>query len=164
MSERPELLERTANRSPEHLTFTEAAERLNISVDAVRMRVHRGTLASIRVNERTFVLWPQPEQAHEQRTERTHSANRSPVQNDERLVTALQDEVAFLRGQLDQRSRELAAERERFDVLHREALGRIPALTAGGDAPTRSQDGPGEANAAQVGRDRRPWWRRLWER
>ena len=49
MSEQTEPFKRTANEPFEHLTFTEAAERLNISADAVRMRVHRGTLASVRV-------------------------------------------------------------------------------------------------------------------
>jgi hypothetical protein len=39
-------------------------------------------------------------------------------------------EIAFLREQLDQRSRELAAERERFDVIQQLALQRIEALTA----------------------------------
>ena len=159
MSERAERPERTANRSSEQLTFAEAAERLNISADAVRMRVHRGTLASVRANERTLVLWPQPDQPHEHRTERTSSANRSPVQRDDRLTTVLQDEVAFLRDQLDQRSRELAAERERFDVLHREALGRIPALGAGQDPVTEHR-----AEPAPTEHRPRPWWRRLWER
>src|SRR5215211_3062230 len=88
MSEQTEPSERTPNEPPEHLTFAEAAERLNITADAVRMRVHRGKLASIRVNERTFVLWPQPavaEQPNELRTERTGSerdADRSAVHDD----------------------------------------------------------------------------------
>jgi excisionase family DNA binding protein len=60
MSEQTEPSERTTNEPPEHLTVAAAAERLNITPDAVRMRVHRGKLASVRVNERTFVLWPQP--------------------------------------------------------------------------------------------------------
>ncbi len=54
------------------------------------------------------------------------------------LTAHLRGEAGFLRGQLadtqaapDQRSRGLAAERERCDVLHREALVRIPALGAG---------------------------------
>ena len=51
------------------------------------------------------------------------------------LIDQLKEETSDLRDQLDQRSRELAAERERFDVLHREALARIPAHSAGQDAP-----------------------------
>jgi hypothetical protein len=55
------------------------------------------------------------------------------------LIDHLKAENDYLRDQLDQRSRELAAERERFDVLHREALGRIPALGAGQDAPVAAR-------------------------
>ena len=54
------------------------------------------------------------------------------------LLDHLRDEVNFMRGQLadtqvvlDQRSLELTDERERFDVLHRKALPRIPALGSG---------------------------------
>ena len=45
------------------------------------------------------------------------------------LVAHLEAEVAFPRDQLDRRSRELAAERERSDVLMREAMARTPDLS-----------------------------------
>jgi len=99
MSEQTEPPERTANEPSEQLTFAEAAERLNITVDAVRVRVHRGKLVSVRVNDRTFVLWPQPaaaEQANEPRTERTGSEHRSAVHDGARL------EVARLQGELSE--------------------------------------------------------------
>lgn len=69
-----------------------------------------------------------------------------------------------LREQLAERSRELAAERERFDVLHREALARIPALGAGQDAPQAApavHHAPEPTNAATD--TSVPWWR-FWER
>jgi excisionase family DNA binding protein len=69
MSEQTEPSERTANETVRYLSFAEAAERLNITADAVRMRVHRGKLASIRMRDGTFVLWPQPEPLNEPRTE-----------------------------------------------------------------------------------------------
>jgi len=128
MSEPPE---RTTNRSPEHLTFAEAGERLNISPDAVRMRVRRGKLATIQVNNRTFVPWPQPEQPHEPRTERTAFANRSGVQGDARLIDALQSEVTYLRSALDA---EIEA-RRRADHLVAGLMERLPELMAGDDAP-----------------------------
>ncbi len=43
----------------------------------------------------------------------------------------MQQEIEYLRTELAKRSHELATERERSDVLQREALGRIEALTAG---------------------------------
>jgi hypothetical protein len=125
-SEQTEPPERTANEPVQHLTFAEASERLNISPDAVRMRVHRGKLASIRANERTFVLWPQPEQAHELNTERTSSERRSDVQGDARLIESLQSEVAYLRSALDA---EMEA-RRRADHLVAGLMDRLPELAA----------------------------------
>ena len=68
-------------------------------------------------------------------------------------IGRLDAEVVFLREQLDQRSRELAAERERFDVIQQIALTRIEALTTGmGD---QRQDAPDHAPGAP-GRDEAP--------
>src|SRR5215216_4863059 len=103
MGEHPEPSERTANEPPEHLTFAEAGERLGLSPDAVRMRAKRGTLATVRIDDRPLVLWPQPpaaERASEPRTERTPFANRSPVQSDARLIETLQSEISYLRSAL----------------------------------------------------------------
>jgi hypothetical protein len=103
------------------------------------MRVHRGKLASIRVNERTFILWPQPaasEQANEPRTERTGSANRSAVQGDERLIAALQSEVAYLRSALET---EMEA-RRRADHLVAGLMERLPELAASTETPDSPQD------------------------
>lgn len=71
----------------------------------------------------------------------------------EQLVESQRDEIVFLRDQLDHSRRELADERQRFDIIHREALGRIEALTAGEDArssPTGPVDSarPGAAGEA----------------
>ena len=65
-------------------------------------------------------------------------------------------EITFLREQLDQRSRELAAERERFDVIQQIALTRIEALTSGsGDqresAPERAPEPPGSTEGVSEG-------------
>ncbi len=82
----------------------------------------------------------------------------------ESLLEGQHQEIAYLREQLAERSRELTAERERFDVLHREALARIPALSAGQDAPSaapavhRTAESTEPTPATSV-----PWWR-FWER
>jgi hypothetical protein len=124
MGEQPERIERTANEPVRHLSFADPAERLNISTDAVRMRVHRGTLASIRVNDRTFVLWPQPaavEPPNEPRTERTPFANRSTVQDDARLeVARLQGELAEVRARLA----DTQADRDRWHASATAAIKR----------------------------------------
>ncbi len=80
------------------------------------------------------------------------------------LIGQLKEENAYLRDQLDQRSRELAAERERFDVLHREALARIPALGAGQDTPQASPTPRHVTETVEPAGDASvPWWK-FWER
>jgi hypothetical protein len=93
-------------------------------------------------------------------------------------IARLDAEVSFLRDQLDHSRRELADERQRFDVIHREALGRIEALTAGEaarssdtPAPDSARPGaPGEATGAPetIGTHRESvvlsLWRRLFGR
>ncbi len=86
------------------------------------------------------------------------------------LVSTLCDEIAFLRSQLETmqtelaaRSTELAQERERFDVLYRQALNRIPQpdVDAGFDGepsvkvPTMSDraDSSGSEQESPA-----PWW------
>jgi hypothetical protein len=93
-------------------------------------------------------------------------------------IARLDAEVAYLRAQLDHGRRELAAERERFDVLHREALARIPAVGPGENAPPApvqraefgAERGQGAAEGGKAGTEtptggapqeppRRAWWR-----
>ena len=72
------------------------------------------------------------------------------------MISAQRNEIEFLREQLDQRSRELAAERERADILHREALGQIQALTAGDVAPDESAQEQRTAPTMPSGREEPP--------
>jgi excisionase family DNA binding protein len=183
MSEQNEPFERTANEPPEHLTFAEAAERLNISADAVRMRVRRGKLASVRVNERTFVLWPQPEQTNEPRTERTGSERRSAVQDDPRLeVARLQGELAEVRARLA----DAQADRDRWHASATAAiecynhdmqemrglLGREQVIALSATTTACTEDAPQDVDTAPLRPDRpaevldtrRSAWRRWWRR
>lgn len=192
MGEHSERTEPFTNEQPEHLTFAEAGERLNISVDAVRMRVKRGRLASVRVNNRTFVVWPQPdhvEQPHEPRTE----PNSSPVQDDSRLISALESRIASLEHQLSERTEEIrrrdhiiAGFLERLPDTRELVPGAIldadetPATRAsGGDAPVNSPEASQQgvrahmASSASQGHSGDPVpaevslatsWRRWWRR
>jgi len=90
-------------------------------------------------------------------------------------VVRLDAEVTYLRDQLDQRgqeleqrSRELAAERERADVIQQLALQRIEALTATvaeqrEDAPERAAEPPGRDEGVSEGSPS-SWWGRTWRR
>ncbi len=148
------------------VTIAEAARVLGLSTDAVRKRLQRGTIPGEKIGDtwrvflesdaatgpRPDVSIPRPD------TDRTAAVAPDP------LVETLREEVAYLREQLAERSRELAAERERFDVLHREALARIPALGAGQDAPQASPEPRHTAEGVEPAGDASvPWWK-FWER
>jgi len=137
MSEQTAPSARAPHEPTVHLTFAEAAERLHITPNAVRMRVHRGTLASVRINERTFVVWPQPAQPHEQRT---HGARDERSEDRDALIETLRSENAYLRQQLDHQTHIVAG-----------LVQRLPELPAG----EPSQDAPVTHERAPTPHERR---------
>jgi hypothetical protein len=131
---------------------TVAAERLGITPDAVRARLRRGTIAGERVDGDWHVFLPRDATATEPQRDNRHDGDTTEtvsrhdgdttetvsrhdvdmtVDRTQELITAQREEIVFLHEQLDHSRRERSQERERFDVIHREALGRIEALTAG---------------------------------
>ncbi len=178
------------------LTLREAAERTGVPLDALRKRVYRGTVPAAKIDGQYTIAASDLDalgtddgstSALGETTGETGVGHGSdagetppdPIALD--YIASLKDEIAFLRDQLDQRSRELAQERERSDVIQQLALNRIPALPAGEsrtqrsddqpqprtDRPDASPDGQGEAIAPNTTSDTsssevRHWWRRLW--
>ena len=149
--------ERTPNELIEHLTFAEAGDRLGISADAARMRANRGTLTTVEVAGHRVVPWPQPATEHpnEPRTERTGSTNRSPVQPDVRLITALEDRIESLERQLTERAEEI----RRRDHLIAGLIERLPETLELPAATTSSGEQP--ANRGSVPQRSTGWWDRL---
>ena len=162
------------------LTIGEAAARLGLSTDAVRSRLHRGTLSGERSPDGWTVFLPRTAPTVDRPSppgERPET-DRAPTVADGRFVGALEDriiaqaeEITFLRDQLDQRSRELAAERERSDIIQQLALNRIPQLPMGDSDESRTEPqespptGQGEVIATNTGQDTsqiqgQSWWRR----
>ena len=160
-----------------------AAARLGISPDATRKRLERGTLRGEKRSGRWSVWLPDldrqpdtpdaawtPPDATEPDASGQSDATRTPPDaapdTARELIDHLKAENDYLREELAQRSRELAAERERFDVLHREALGRIPALSTG-DRPDDRGSGEtmsGPSAPAPAPSLAHSAWRRWWER
>src|SRR5688500_15018283 len=99
-----------SRRGPESVQTTipiaEAATRLGISPDAVRKRIARGKLAGHKADNGWYVVWTESDIRPE--------SVQTPVRDDP-LVDSLrdhlarqQDEITFLREQLDHSRRELA--------------------------------------------------------
>ena len=165
------------------LSVGEAAAILGVTPDAIRARLHRGTLAGEK-QAGTWRVWlpdDVPDQPDRQDTDRTDPVGQQDTRQDatgprqdaptgeaEALrahVAHLAGEVDYLRGELAARSRELASERERADVLQQLALQRIPALAGGDDPPQPPAQAAPEGRHAPIrattAQDARPWWRRI---
>ncbi len=149
--------------SRDTVTVVEAAVALGVTEGAVRARLRRGSLAGEKrgdtwVVDREALIAALGETVTRRATARTHDATSRDTSGDgtspDALNAHLQEEVAYLREQLASTLRQLASERERADVLQREALGRIEeALSTSvsdrhmqqdagdGDEPTASQHG-----------------------
>jgi excisionase family DNA binding protein len=152
----------------QRLTVREAAEVLGTSVDAVRMRVRRGSLASEKDPDGRVLVLVDGESSE---------TKPRPDGESEALIFAKDETIAVLREQLE-------AERE----AHREArriiaglVQRLPELEAPPEAPVTSQTASEGAEprsgtgGAHEGASRppdtaewpvrgtllRPWWRRV---
>lgn len=100
----------------------EAARILGISHDAVRARIRRGTLEAVKEGGTWRVMVPDDTDTTE--TGHATTADSSP----DALIDQLQGEVAYLRSELTAARQQAAAERERADVLQREALDRLQSM------------------------------------
>jgi Mg2+ and Co2+ transporter CorA len=152
----------TANQ--QRLTVHDAARRLGISEDAVRMRVKRGTLPADKEGGRLYVLLD-----IEPTTDRT-----------DELIEELKDRVHRLEYQLDQEREARTEERRRQDTVIaqlsraneeqartiRQLEAPAESLPAERESPQTVEEEPDRAEPrsatveAQEG-VQRPWWRRM---
>ena len=146
----------TSQQTSRRLTVQEAAEVLGTSVDAVRMRVRRGSLDSDKASDGRVYVYLNGDS----------SATKHQLDSESNALMAAKDEtIELLREQL-------AEEREarrRADIMLTRLMDRLPEL----EAPREGhQESPGgqerapegqDASEARVGREeatRAPWWRR----
>ncbi len=150
----------------QRLTVAEAAASLGITEGAVRSRIKRGTLPTTKEGSTVFVLLGGG----------TSQANQSPntgVPGDQsKLVDALQDQIRYLREQLDAEREARTEERRRHDTVVAQLTSKIPAIEAPASPEARESPQPVEeepqraepdpaTGGAQEGTERRPWWRRV---
>jgi flagellar motility protein MotE (MotC chaperone) len=140
---------------------SEAANALGVTVDAVRSRVKRGTIAHERVGGRVYVLLGGDEvrPGHDQDTDQGGG------QGARQLEDRTAELIATLREQL-QAERQAHAEARRIIAG---LVERIPAIEAPAETPEASEtveEEPerAEPHSATGGAEegvRRPWWRRV---
>jgi hypothetical protein len=135
------------------LTVQEAAEILGTSVDAVRMRARRGSLASEKDADGRVYVWVNSDES-----ETKHEPNGESGA----LISAKDETIAVLREQLEQERRAHSEARR----LLAAALERIPPQLEAPGAPESVVEEPEMAEprsgtgGSQVSVER-SWWRRV---
>ncbi len=134
-------------------TVNEAAEVLGISAEAVRARMNRGTLPKEKDGDGTVYVRLDGARTHTNgRTNGAHTADQAAPGS--LAFQLMQDQIAFLRAEL-----------ERKDHLLARALERIPAIEAPSDergSSVRAAEGADEGTTDGEG-ERRSWWRRFFD-
>ncbi len=159
----------------------EAARLLGMSAEAVRSRIARGTLDSVKESGKVFVLLD-PAQTRQNGAQTADlPADLSAKQATERmLVDSLRDHNCSLEDQVDHLRRELEVRNEelrRKDTILMAMTQRIPELEPSresGQAPAQEAPGareeaveaPGKAEAPEAAEGpqtakSRPWWLRI---
>jgi hypothetical protein len=147
-------------RDISRLIVPEAARQLGISPEAVRNRLSRGTLKSVKEGGTVYVLLEADRLRHT-----TDIPTDRPDDIPQPLVEEMRGRIESLERQLEQ-----ANERDRENRRIIAALtSRIPAIEAPSDEPgspdaVAKQQGRGQPRSDAPGPQegvRRPWWRRI---
>ena len=148
------------------LAVSETAAELGISAEAVRSRLKRGTLQSVKEGATVYVLLP-PDQTTPERDRADDQTTDRAQSDSSALISAKDETIATLKEQLE-------AERQAHSEARRIIAGlveRIPAIEApqepSGAAETVEEEQPerveprSAAGSPQAATQRRPWWRRV---
>jgi excisionase family DNA binding protein len=152
-----------------HVTVEEAARLLDVSVDAVRKRIERGTLRSEKVGKTRFVFLDDVmSQQDADRTRPGSSPDADRTQQDTdmtALVASMQDQIDTLKKELEDRKDEA----RRKDAILMTMAQRIPELEAPSEtheSPRTPTEEPYSTHAPPVpetpvpdAQHKRSWWR-----
>ncbi len=171
MGEGPTGEPRDVPEANHRLTVGQAAERLGLTKGAVRSRIKRGTLHTVKETGRVYVMLGGG----------TSPANHAPDPDEPidepsalpELVESLQDQVAFLRAELERRGEEadryqrIVAGLAQTNANLSERVRELEAASAPRDEPESAAETATGTNitspsaSPQTGAQRRPWWRRI---
>ena len=150
---------RTDRPSPDldRLTVAQAADALSISQDAVRKRIARGTIPHDRDDSgRVYVYLPPSETVHKTDQDIIQDDATKTVQD--AYIRSLEDQIAFLRRELERKDAILLNLTERIPELEAPSEPRESPETVE-EAPYRAEEPRPATGAAQEGAQRR-WWQR----
>ncbi len=155
----------------DRLTVAEAAERLGVTQDAVRKRMARGTIRHVREDGRLYVYLDTFERASKTVQDEGRDDASRTVQDDgqDRYVAALEDQIQFLRRELERKDAILLRLAERIPELEappepRDEPETSAEVSGGTDArPERAEPQRGAQDPEGIAEEsnaRRPWWLR----
>jgi excisionase family DNA binding protein len=136
------------------LGISEAAERLGITVEAVRQRIRRGKLEAYKDQTGCWQIVLPPPTADQEPV--PHAVGDEYTTLYGRMVGQLESEVEFLRGELERTREQWSEESRRKDLIIAELAKRIPALPSGNNH-TPEATPPSETSPAAPAP--RPWWK-----
>jgi hypothetical protein len=151
--------EERTGRDLDRMSVAEAARALGISQDAVRKRIARGTISHDRDESGRVFVYLSP-------TETVHKTDQDTVQDDatktvqDTYVRSLEDQIAFLRRELERKDTILLNLTERIPQLEAPQEARESPQTVE-EEPQRAEPRPAKGEAQEGAR--RPW-RSLWRR
>jgi hypothetical protein len=148
---------RETRRLGQRHTVKEAAEVLGTTVDAVRGRIRRGTLDSVKLDGVVYVLLDATNREQQSDQSETDEGDGRQLTGDQAVLAADQSElVGELRCQIDWLRREV----ERKDTIIMSLTQRIPEL----EAPREQRDALDNVTVPQASQEpeqRRSWWRQF---
>src|SRR5215217_65192 len=149
-----------------HVTVEEAARLLDVSVDAVKKRIERGTLRSEKVHKTRYVFLDDVMTQHDaDRTRQDYGPGADRTQQDTdmtALVASMQDQIDTLKQELEDRKEEA----RRKDAILMTMAQRIPELEAAPEAREASQTVSEEPSNVSTppeaqGPEERGFWRKF---
>jgi len=163
-------------------TVAEAARVLGITEGAVRKRVERGKLAAERTSDGRLVVYLEGGAGDTTATDTTRDRPRQSrdERHEDRYTRSLEEQIAYLRSQLEQERAARTEERRRQDTViaqlsraNEEQARTIRELEAPAGPPPGERESPETASeepekaeprpAAGEAQEaiQRPWWRRM---
>ncbi len=158
--DQPAPTDHETSRLGNRYTVQEAAELLGTSVDAIRGRIRRGTIDSMKANGVVYVLLDKANRGY--RTDTTASRQGETVgdgadsRGESGLVGELKDQIDWLRREVERKDTIIMSMTQRIPELEAPAAPRNAPVSA---APERGGvDVPPEGQGQEK---RTSWWRRF---